>query len=343
MNKKINYLKDKGAISLIAPSFGCTTEPYISLLNESIRKFKNLGYKIYEGKNIYLAKDKARSNTPYKCAKEFMDAYLSNSDCVISVGGGETMIEILPHINFKKIKNADFKFFMGFSDNTNLTYTLTTICDIYTIYGPNFPQFAFYPDFQFLKDSINLLKGEANEIKGYDKWERYVDKEEKINNPLAPYKLKEEKIIKIYPKNLNNIELEGILLGGCLDCLKDLCGTRFDNTLNYIEKHKKEGIIWYLESCDLNPLGIKRTLFQLKEAGWFKYVKGFLIGRPLCYKEKIFNMDHYYATKSILKSLKVPIVMDIDLGHFTPSMPIINGCYANVIIKNNNIYIKYKL
>ena len=26
--KKINYLKENGKISLVAPSFGCTTEPY---------------------------------------------------------------------------------------------------------------------------------------------------------------------------------------------------------------------------------------------------------------------------------------------------------------------------
>ena len=56
-----------------------------------------------------------------------MDAYESDSSAIISVGGGEIMCEILPYIDFDKIAKLPHKFFMGFSDNTNLTYTLATI------------------------------------------------------------------------------------------------------------------------------------------------------------------------------------------------------------------------
>ena len=35
-----------------------------------------------------------------------MDAYLSDSDCVIAVGGGEIMCDILPYIDFKKLKKV---------------------------------------------------------------------------------------------------------------------------------------------------------------------------------------------------------------------------------------------
>lgn len=86
--------------------------------------------------------------------------------------------------------------------------------------------------------------------------------------------------------------------------------------------------------------GIERALFQLKEAGWFKYVKGFIIGRPLCFNKRCFNMTHITTTKNALKDLHVPLILDADLGHFRPSMPIINGALASVKA-NDNIEITY--
>ena len=97
------------------------------------------------------------------------------------------------------------------------------------------------------------------------------------------------------------------------------------------------------EIYDLNVISIQRALFQLKEAGWFKYIKGFIFGRPrACFKEKMFNISHYQAIKENLKSLKVPVLMDVDLGHFDPSMPIITGVKARVEYKDKNIRITYE-
>lgn len=335
--KKIEFLKDGGTISLVAPSFACETEPYRTRLLTAINKFKSIGYKIDEGENIYVNKGYIASNTPKARAKEFMKAYLSSSDVIISVGGGELMIEILPYINFDKINKAKPKLFMGFSDNTNLTYLLTTICEIPTIYGANFPSFAFenlrYGDL----DSFKLLRGETNKLEGYPYWE---GKKKKIEDPLKESELKTKKVIRTYPKK-DEFEFEGIMLGGNLDILSLLCGTKYDKTKEFIEKYKNKGIIWFLEACDLNVLSIRRALFSLREAGWFKYVKGFLIGRPLSINEKFGNANHINAVTGVLKELNVPILMDIDLGHFEPTMPFVTGAYAKVKYADKNIEIEY--
>ena len=336
--KEINYLKDGGKISLVAPSFGCTTEPYKTRLQVAINNFKKLGYEVDEGPNIFLAKHKARSNSAKKCAKEFMDAYLSDSDCVIAVGGGEIMCEILPYIDFKKLKKAPHKFFMGFSDPTNLTYTLATIAEIPTIYGDNAGSFAFYPFEYSTKDSFELITGKTKFTKGYPVWERYREKDVE---PLQKANMSEKKVIRTYPRK-DYFLLEGRLLGGNLDILSNLCGTKYDHTKEYIEKYKDDGIIWFVEACDLNVMSIRRALFQLKEAGWFKYVKGFLIGRPLCFGEKPFGISNYEACIEVLKDLHVPLLMDVDLGHFNPSMPIIKGVKAKVEYKEKNIFIYYE-
>ena len=100
--------------------------------------------------------------------------------------------------------------------------------------------------------------------------------------------------------------------------------------VGYADAHKEEGIIWVIESCDLNVFGIRRALWQLREAGWFANVKGFLIGRPLCYGQEIMGLDHYHAVIDVLGEFGVPIVMDLDIGHLPPQMPLLMGSLARV-------------
>ena len=338
--KKNNFLKENGKISLVAPSFGCAFDPYITRLNVAIKNLKDYGFKVDVGPNCYLAKEKTRSNTPSLCAKEIMKAFKSDSDCIISVGGGETMLEILPYINFEEIKNLKHKFFMGFSDNTNLTYTLTTIAGFMTIYGVNAPAFAFDLEYDS-KDSLDLLMGKIKKTKGYPNFLLNSQNGfDPVSDPLRKVFYDEKKELKLYPRNKNFNEV-GRLLGGCLDCLVNICGTRFDKTKEYLEKYKEDGFIWFLESCDLNSISIERALFQLREAGWFKYVKGFVFGRPLHYKEKVFDEDHYEAIKTIIKPLNVPYIIDADLGHLPPSMPFVTGAKAKITTKKSNIFVEY--
>ena len=55
-----------------------------------------------------------------------------------------------------------------------------------------------------------------------------------------------------------------------------------------------------------------------------------------------FGLDRISAC-DILKELNVPILIDIDLGHIPPSMPLICGSYGKVEYKENNIKIEMEL
>ena len=66
------------------------------------------------------------------------------------------------------------------------------------------------------------------------------------------------------------------------------------------------------------------------------------MGRPLCFRKKMFGITHYRAIKEALKGIDVPLILDSDLGHFDPSMPIITGVVASVEVKNENIHIHYE-
>lgn len=45
------------------------------------------------------------------------------------------MCEDLDYVDFERVKEADPKWYMGYSDNTNFTFLLTTLCDTASIYG----------------------------------------------------------------------------------------------------------------------------------------------------------------------------------------------------------------
>lgn len=366
------FLPENGTIGFVAPSFGCNIEPYKSAFANAQKVWTDKGYALSLGPNVYEGCGIGISNTPEKCAQEFNEWYEKDDvDVLISCGGGELMCEILEHVDFEKLCQGEPKWFMGYSDNTNLVFLLATLCDTAAIYGPCAAAFGMEPWHESLKDAMKLLTGMCKKVHNYDKWEKEGLKTEE--NPLEPYNVTESFQLRVWTEEDNvsvrrkeetadrkntkklikeskNTELnkksatkpisvKGRLLGGCLDSLATLCGTRFDKVEEFNEKYKEDGVLWFLEACDLNVMGIRRALWQLDAAGWFKNTKGFLIGRPLCYGEEFFGLDQYKAVIDILSKYNVPIIMDLDIGHLPPMMPLVCGSVAEATVKENSITI----
>ena len=187
------YITKNSKFYLVAPSFGCTTTPYKERLEKTLITLPKKGHQVTVGPNCFLSDGICASNTPKLRAKEFMDAYESDAEVILSVGGGEMMVEILDYIDFEKIKKLPPKWFVGFSDNTNLTFTLTTLTNTPTIYGPCAGAFHLNRYSHETKDCYNMLFGEKK-FKGYSKFEG----KSKNENPLANYRLTRKKIITPY-------------------------------------------------------------------------------------------------------------------------------------------------
>ena len=370
-----DFLAPNGTIGFVAPSFGCATEPYKSAFDNAQRKWKEAGYRLQLGPNCYAQEGIGISNTPDKCGAELTEYYCNTeNDVIISCGGGELMCEILDYVDFGKIKRADPKWYMGFSDNTNMTFLLTTLCDTASIYGPCAAAFGMEPWHQSIQDAMDLLTGKTLRFEGYDKWEKEWLKDEE--HPLLPYNVTELSVIKyVLPDGRTNIEslkkqsdeaasesggaqaasgnikhmgseqieLSGRLLGGCMDCLVNLLGTRYDNVCDFNERYKNDGILWFLESCDLNVMSIRRAMWQMEHAGWFEHCSGFVIGRPLCYGQEMMGLDQYQAVYEIIRKYNVPVLMDVDIGHLSPMMPLINGSMAQVVSDGTNYSVEMAL
>lgn len=333
------FLPDGGTIGFVAPSFGCATSPYREAFDNALRKWKNMGYSLKEGPNCRASDGTGISSAPQKCAAELMDFYLSDqNDCLISCGGGELMCEILEYLDFEALAAAPPKWYMGYSDNTHFTHLLATLCDTASIYGPCAPAFGMEPWHPSLQDAFDLLRGKKTRVEGYPLWEKESLKTE--DNPLAPYNVTQPRILKKFPDR--DLSFSGRLLGGCMDCLINMAGTRFDKTAAFAHKYREDGVLWFLEACDLNVFSIRRAMWQLEQAGWFAHASGFLIGRPLNGQE-MMGLDACHAILEAASRHDVPVIMDVDLGHLPPMMPLIAGSLARVSCAGNDIRIDMKL
>ena len=341
------FLEEKGTIGFVAPSFGCATEPYYTAFQNALKKWKEMGYEAHLGPNCYASNGIGISNDPKLCGDEINEWYCSaENDVIISCGGGELMCEVVPYIDFERLKTATPKWYMGFSDNTNFVFLSTILMDTAAIYGPCASTFGMEPWHEAVLDAWKLLCGKTDTVSGYEFWEKEGFKDEE--HPLLPYNVTEPVVIKTFRcengvaiETEESIEIEGRLIGGCMDILQMYPGTPFDKVKEFNEKYKEDGFIWFLEACELNLMSIRRCLWQLKQAGWLQYLKGFLVGRPMLYGEEAFGIDQYRAVTDVLAEYNVPIIMDIDLGHLPPMMPIISGSTAKVSVNKNDISIQY--
>lgn len=343
------FLKENGTIGFVAPSCGCGIEPYKTEFELAQKKFKSMGYQLQLGPNCYESKGIGISNTPEKCGEELTEYYVrTDNDVIISCGGGELMCETMDYVDVHAVKSAPPKWYMGYSDNTNMTFLLTTICDTASVYGPCVSSFHMEPWHPALSDAFHILTGanaKANEdgdisitVSNYDGWERESLKS--AENPIVTYNITEAFQMKTFlgDKEVSGKEeFEGRLLGGCVDCLINMIGTKYDNVKTFNEKYKEDGVVWFLECCDLNVMSIRRALWEMDHAGWFETAKGFMFGRPLCYGQEIMGLNAYSAVTGILGKYQVPILFDVDLGHLPPMMPIITGSYGKVKAGNNSV------
>lgn len=347
-------VKKGGTIGFVAPSFGCNIEPYRSAFDASLEMWSRRGYKTTLGPNCRAGDGIGISSTPENCGRELTEGYLSSeSDALISCGGGELMCEILDFVDFDAIKAAAPKWYMGYSDNTNFTFTLTTMCDVASIYGPCAASFGINPLHQSLEDACGIITddsitddqpGRHIKFHGYGMWEKESLRDEE--HPIMPYNLTEPTVLHRFigdgrPMNpdtqeTESLRMEGRLLGGCLDCLVNLCGTKYDHVSQFNKKYGQDGIIWFLEACDLNMMSIRRAMWELEHAGWFECASGFVIGRPLQFGEVMLGLDQYKAVYDIVSHQHVPILMDADIGHLSPMVPLITGSYAKVNSEGDN-------
>ena len=183
------------------------------------------------------------------------------------------------------------------------------------------------------ENNLKKIEGKENrEIVEIQKEENYLEELTKT------YELTE----KVEWKNVTGeekIQIKGRSLGGCLDCIKGYIGTKYDKVSEYVERHKKEGLIWFLEVFEMSTPEVYRTLWQMKNAGYFKYCTGIVFGRPLFIRED-YETNFNDTVKEALQDLEISIICDADIGHVKPQLAIVNGAILEITSQNGKGTVK---
>ena len=250
-------------------------------------------------------------------------------DMIMCASGGDFLYEILPYVNLENIANNP-KWYMGASDPTSLLYLITTSCDIATLYGYNAHSYGQEELDKAQLVSLDYINGIISKQDSYLMYES--NKNLRVNNNFYLDK-------EVYWESLNgDVDITGRIIGGCFECLRNLLGTRFDKTSEFIEKYKDDGIIFYFDIFSTEATEFYLTMLQMREAGWFKYLKGIVVGRVLFPSE--FAMTYQGALR---EAFDVPIIFNADIGHVYPKMTIINGSICHVTCSNGSGSLEFEL
>ena len=317
------FLKQGNTIGICAPSRGI--DPEDNCYQLAIDKLKR-NYNVIETENVRTGL--SPSSDAKTRAKEFNELMQNDDiDFIYSASGGDFLMEILPYINEEiikeKISSEKTKWFAGYSDPTTLLYYLTTKYDIATLYGTNAGSFGHINLHKSLEDALSIIKGNIPVQESFPKYQKLTFEEHAANGE-KDYILNTD-VEWITPNG--NVDIKGRLIGGCIDCFVFFQGTRFDYTRDFIERYKDDGIVWYFDNFALCAEDLYSELWTLREAGWFKYAKGFVFGRTLIESSRS-GMTYVDAIKRALGN-DIPIIMEADIGHVHPTFSLINGSIAH--------------
>ncbi len=328
------FLKKNGTIGIVAPSDGFEDKKFKEASLRGAKKLEDLGFKVKYSNSCFKSKN-GRSASARIRAKEFKEMYFNDDiDILLAISGGEYEMEILKYLPWKKMKENP-KLFAGYSDNSLISFLLLTNLEMVNIYGHNLYELAH--DHEVIDSYIEALQGNfltQTEIKDVSR-EDYDYSEDTITRE---YKIDYKNDWKIY--NAASISLKGIVIGGLMDNLNCICGTKYDKVKKFIKKYKDDGFIWYFDICLMSPEEVKRALFQFKNAGWFKYAKAIMIGRPIIQSDS-FGISYQDNMIDELKDLNIPVLLDVNISHIHPSFHMINGKKAKLSYINGIGKIEY--
>lgn len=316
-------LPNNFTIGVTAPSSG--VEPELHHLIDAVKNKFYLDNQIIIG-NTTFTQHKAKSADANTRANE-LNNFLQNEniDIIIPPWGGELAIEVLDKIDYEALQN---KWILGYSDISAILLAITLKTGIATAHGTNLVDLRGKYSDETTAKWLDVLKTKQGEtIKQYSS-KMYQSKWD--HNQTSDYVFNFDNTTVWQSIGQGKINLEGRFLGGCVDVIHHLIGTPYGNVKKFKEQFiNNEKVIWYLENCELSPADFRRSLVQMKYAGWFDNCSGILFGRtPVNYDTKGYTIKDVY--QDIYNELEIPVIYDIDCGHQPPQITFINGAYGIV-------------
>jgi muramoyltetrapeptide carboxypeptidase len=246
---------------------------------------------------------------------------------IIPPWGGEFLMDILPLLNWELLKQQSPKWILGYSDISTFTFAYTLLTGHATAHGPCYIDLGAEQIDHTTASWLNVLSTNENSAVKQLSSKRCRSSYE----VTVPDHATNWSSLDVSDKD---VSFSGRLIGGCMDTISILIGTSYAPVEGFIKEYfQEDGVVWFLESCEMNAADIYRHLWQMRECGWFKHAKGILIGRPAGYSPTK-NFELVDALQNVFGPLGIPVIYDVDIGHVPPQLTLVNGGVAEVFYSN---------
>ncbi|WP_179668892.1 S66 family peptidase [Nocardioides thalensis] len=246
--------------------------------------------------------------------------------CVVPPWGGETAIDLVDLLDWDALAEAEPTWLVGYSDLSTILLPITTRLGWATVHGDNLADTPYRTP-AGLRHWLDLVSGAGPHVQRdsglvADWWRFEEDPRATEWREVGPggWRL----------HGAESLTATGRLVGGCIETMVNLAGTPYGDVAAFGRQHAADGLIVYVEACEDGAATICRNLHGLRLAGWFEHATAILVGRTKAPDHP--GMTQEEAVVDALGRLGVPLVLDMEIGHVPPHLPLVNGALATVVV-----------
>lgn len=237
---------------------------------------------------------------------------------------------LIPLLDWDRLREAEPTWVVGFSDMSTLMTPLTLLTGTATLHGINlmdtpyrvpegllswFDIAAAPPGWSFRQKPPG-----RHRTVGFDDFAAFPDVREYTLDAQGGWTRLD---------GTGDVEVEGRLIGGCVETLCNLAGTPCLDMPAFTRDMAPDGLLVYVEVCDSDAFTVCRHLHGMRLAGFFEGANAILVGRTAAPDSP--SLTQHEAVLDALHCLNVPVIADVECGHVPPYMPIVNGAYGRVV------------
>lgn len=265
-------------------------------------------------------------------AAELM-AMLTDPDiaAVVPPWGGELAADLLVHLDWGTIAAAEPTWLVGYSDVSTLMLPLLTLSTTASLHAPNLMEapdpvpapLASWLDVLAAPPRASITQGASSRHRapGFDDWAGDPSSTHRRHDVPGSWELLDPDV---------PVHVRGRLVGGCLETMAVLAGTRYGDVAGFAAAHADEGLLVYVEAAEHHAFDVARDLWRLRLSGWFDAANAVLVGRTGAADSP--GLSQRDAVARVLGDLGVPVVLDVDCGHVPPQLTLVNGAVAELVV-----------
>ncbi|WP_125776486.1 S66 family peptidase [Antribacter gilvus] len=282
-------------------------------------------------------------------ADELMRMLLDPSiRAVVPPWGGETAIDLVPLLDFDALRDAEPTWVVGYSDISTLLVPLTLVSGWATVHGDNLMETPYEPPAGLLHwfDLVSGYDEEGGPVSTFrqappgihraNDWDRWEDDPTPTRhtwNGTGGWRRLDG--------GTGDVDVSGRLIGGCIETLHHLAGTRFADPASLRGTGGGEPLIVYVEACEDSAFSICRSLHGMRLSGFFDGAAAVLVGRTTAPGSPTLTQDE--AVLDALRPLGVPVIADVDCGHVPPHLILVNGARARLVHDPHTSFLEQEL